>query len=358
MHIYTNTFSLLSHTTSRYGLLFFSAPRVRRAEWKWAYERAAVASRWTWLQAQVSDLEYRIRQQSEIYKQARHSKGLVQLGEPPAPQTFLCASSQAVGRGSGDARTGGPALVATMTGTEVSPCNVSAVLSNVDKQASRLTQSLGNCLSPANTSPASSVGSSRPKSRVSSPVAAPNGLIDSPLSAASVDAEGNSPQGLSTDSRMAAESTDLSPVLDVTCRAARCLPLKHPLRKRKLLRTSGLHLRSAKAAKLSTVKCHCRSPITPCVLCGGRANSVQAVDPDSMPYQERVALLDHSFHPVLSFKEGEITVCFQVEGENVISQGVALVQSFVDLVFHLLCSCILLYIILRPLQIPLTVSAT
>ena len=282
--------------------------RVRRAEWKWAYERAAVASRWTWLQAQVSDLEYRIRQQTDIYRQARQSKGQVVLGEPPAPQDLLRASSQTVTAAasvSGEVKSGAAVLAAVATGTEVSPLPVSALLSNVDKQASRLTQSLGNCLSPANTSPASSVSSSRPKSGLSSPAAAPNGLIDSPLSTASVDVEGCSPQGVSTESRVTTESLDLSPVLDPTCRAARCLPLKYPLRKRKLLRTSGLHLKSPKAARLSSVKCHCHPPVTPCVLCSGRVNSVQTVDPSYMPNQERVALLDHSYHQVLSFPEGK-----------------------------------------------------
>jgi len=43
----------------------------------WASERAMIASRWTWLQAQVSDLEYRIRQQSDLYRQLRSLKGTV-----------------------------------------------------------------------------------------------------------------------------------------------------------------------------------------------------------------------------------------------------------------------------------------
>jgi len=44
-----------------------------------------IASRWTWLQAQVSDLEYRIRQQSDLYRQLRSLKGAVTLYEPSAP---------------------------------------------------------------------------------------------------------------------------------------------------------------------------------------------------------------------------------------------------------------------------------
>jgi hypothetical protein len=45
--------------------------RAKRAAWKWAQDRAGVASRWTWLQAQISDLEYRIRQHNEIHRYVR-----------------------------------------------------------------------------------------------------------------------------------------------------------------------------------------------------------------------------------------------------------------------------------------------
>ncbi|XP_041938237.1 KAT8 regulatory NSL complex subunit 1 [Alosa sapidissima] len=54
----------------------------RRAEGRYAVERSAIISHWNWLQAHVSDLEYRIRQQAEIYKQIRASKGAVELAEP------------------------------------------------------------------------------------------------------------------------------------------------------------------------------------------------------------------------------------------------------------------------------------
>ncbi|KAB0367984.1 hypothetical protein FD755_021308 [Muntiacus reevesi] len=58
----------------------------RRSEWRWAADRAAIVSRWNWLQAHVSDLEYRIRQQTDIYKQIRANKGLIVLGEAPPPE--------------------------------------------------------------------------------------------------------------------------------------------------------------------------------------------------------------------------------------------------------------------------------
>uniref|UniRef100_A0A4W4FV68 PEHE domain-containing protein n=1 Tax=Electrophorus electricus TaxID=8005 RepID=A0A4W4FV68_ELEEL len=44
-----------------------------KVEW-YALNRAAIISHWNWLQAHVSDLEYRIRQQTDIYRQIRANK--------------------------------------------------------------------------------------------------------------------------------------------------------------------------------------------------------------------------------------------------------------------------------------------
>ncbi|XP_061782834.1 KAT8 regulatory NSL complex subunit 1-like isoform X1 [Nerophis lumbriciformis] len=52
----------------------------KRAESRYTLERAAIISHWNWLQAHISDLEYRIRQQTDIYRQIRANKGLVELG--------------------------------------------------------------------------------------------------------------------------------------------------------------------------------------------------------------------------------------------------------------------------------------
>ena len=42
-------------------------------------QRAAIASRWMWLIAQVADLEFKIRQQNEMYRSLRLSKGPITL---------------------------------------------------------------------------------------------------------------------------------------------------------------------------------------------------------------------------------------------------------------------------------------
>ncbi|XP_045536021.1 KAT8 regulatory NSL complex subunit 1 isoform X2 [Papilio machaon] len=55
----------------------------KRALWSWQKARASIAARWCWLQAQVQELEYKIRQHNELHKQVREAKGSVQLeGEP------------------------------------------------------------------------------------------------------------------------------------------------------------------------------------------------------------------------------------------------------------------------------------
>ncbi|CAH0553618.1 unnamed protein product [Brassicogethes aeneus] len=63
----------------------------KRALWKYSTDRAAIAARWTWLQAQISDLEYRIRQHTDLHKQIRTGKGAITLGgaSPPPPPPHL-----------------------------------------------------------------------------------------------------------------------------------------------------------------------------------------------------------------------------------------------------------------------------
>ncbi|CAL1547714.1 unnamed protein product [Lymnaea stagnalis] len=273
-------------------------PLLKRAEWKWAMDRSAVVSRWTWLQAQVSDLEYRIRQQSQIHRQLRNSKGGVVLGDPPSTAEMLRRIQGIQPKAAGVNNTGDKLPEGSIV-CEVSPCNVSAVMSNVDKQASRLTQSLGNCLSPAS----SLIGSPAGSSKISSPYV--NGLTESPCSVATTDTETTAEDSpLVSSERLSAKSYDSehNTSVDATCQSARCRPLRS-YRKRKILKTIGLYKTNSKAARLSDVRCRCYPPANPCPICGGRYNNTLTVDPDTMPFKERVALLDPSFHPVLSFPQ-------------------------------------------------------
>lgn len=285
--------------------------RTRRSEWKWASNRAGIASRWTWLHAQVSDLEYRIRQQGEIYRQIRATKGAVSLGEQP-PTTDLSSNRLVHPATSTDSNQQQPqpkkrmspieAKIADLERkNEMSPCNLSTLLSNVDKQSSRLTQQLG-CVYTPSSSPvvnsstqSSSAGGETPKT----PIGTPNGFVDTSHSAS----RGVSAASDGKASGVAVLHFDTpSPVSDSSCQAARCRPVQS-YRKRKVLRTVGLHQASRKAARLSTVRCNCFPPAVPCVMCSGRYHNVESLELE-MPVPQRVALLDHSYHAVLSFKQG------------------------------------------------------
>jgi len=193
---------------------FFRNNRMR-TKLTWASERAMIASRWTWLQAQVSDLEYRIRQQSELYRQLRALKGLVTLHDPSPPT--------------------------------LQPIDDVVVNDSLHKMSAGDSEAAVEC---------------------------------------------NDSSALSAD--------------NATCRAARCLPIR-PCRRRRLLRPPGDARLSAhrKATLLSTVRCtSCHPPATPCALCAGKHNTVVSLG-TNLPSLERIALLDPSFHPVLSFCTGK-----------------------------------------------------
>lgn len=272
-------------------------PLYKRAEWKWAVDRAGIKSRWTWLQAQVSDLEYRIRQQSEIHKTIRSSKGAITLGDPPAPTVRLTDLGQV--------------LLDGASGVESSPANVTTLMINVTNQASKLSRSLGNCISPI-VSSQDSARDSVHKGPVGAVQRGLNGFLNNTHSDlnsvqqsqthSSSGVPCSSPVGPHGDASNAAASPDLMLPLDASCVAARCRPIRF-YRKRKLLRTTGLHQLNHKAARVSSVKCQCYPPVMPCPLCGGRYNNTQTLDAEGMPIMEKVSLLDPSFHPVLSFPQ-------------------------------------------------------
>ncbi|XP_070535525.1 KAT8 regulatory NSL complex subunit 1-like isoform X3 [Ptychodera flava] len=276
-------------------------PVHRRALWKWAVDRAAVASRWTWLQAQVSDLEYRIRQQTDIYRQIRATKGIISLGEQSPPDDLMKLRTSRLARKLSPIE----AKIAKLESrNDLSPSNLSTLISNVDRQTAKLNQSLQNLYSPLQKgmarSPIQSMANSpiRGKLPGTKPV---NGYVESPQ--LSNDSSSDCELGDPANKRIRIDSSKgIASPPDISCTAARTRPIR-TYRKRKLLRTSNIHQMSRKAQKLSSVRCGCCTPITPCVMCGGRYNNTQTVDQDLMPLSERVSLLDYSFHPVLSFEQ-------------------------------------------------------
>ncbi|XP_077524853.1 non-specific lethal 1 isoform X2 [Amblyomma americanum] len=294
-------------------------PSIRQsAAWRWSLDRAAVASRWTWLQAQVADLEFRIRQQTDLCRQLRRAKGAVRMEEDD-PSAALQPDTPSP-----------PAL------------NGTVVLNGDADHAGN--KSLAECSSDAAAHDGCSAGAFPVPPP---PTAKPNGLV------------------LSTP--------DLVP--GGGC--ARTRALAAGFRKRKVVVAASALASARKSARLSaTVQCPCRSvcgptspgaaaagwgsdlaatvttpapappllaaapvgspsasvpppppvppcpapspsppvggsgveapgvslpPLSPCLVCGGRYNSVRPLDAELMTRQEKAALLDPGFHAVLSF---------------------------------------------------------
>lgn len=211
----------------------------KRAESRYTVERAAIISHWNWLQAHISDLEYRIRQQTDIYRQIRASKGSVELGGL-APSTLLTG------------------------GMEVKMEAVNAQ----DVAAERLD----------NTSPAHVTSTEQ------GPWKGQNGQpVNGVLSRVADGADGK-----------------LQPAYDSTCVAARTRPLVG-CRRRRLIQPNTVTNLNGKAPRSSCTQCNCR--VNPsCVMCGGWPTPREEPQYE-LPTLERLSRLDLGIHPILSFPD-------------------------------------------------------
>ncbi|KAM9336135.1 KAT8 regulatory NSL complex subunit 1-like isoform 2-T2 [Symphorus nematophorus] len=213
----------------------------KRAESRYTVERAAIISHWNWLQAHISDLEYRIRQQTDIYRQIRASKGSVELGG---------VAPSAVSAG----------------GTEVKTEPVN-------------TQDVGSeRLEHTGTAHITNTEAGPWKGQNGQPV---NGVL----------------------SRMAesADTKHQQPLaFDSTCVAARTRPLVS-CRRRRLIQPNTVPNLNGKAPRSSCIQCNCR--VNPsCVMCGGWPTPRE--DPQfELPTLERLSRLDLGVHPILSFPD-------------------------------------------------------
>ncbi|XP_068775558.1 KAT8 regulatory NSL complex subunit 1 isoform X1 [Struthio camelus] len=243
-------------------------PLRRRAEWRWAADRAAIVSRWNWLQAHVSDLEYRIRQQTDIYKQIRANKGLIVLGEASPPDPAVDDASRPVS-------------------TEV---KLEPGADRLSVSGSQPLENLG--VSAANT----------PESHPAKPCGAPrpvNGVINTLQPGLAEHAQGDGPEAeelLHKKQRLNMVSSSS----DGTCVAARTRPVLS-CKKRRLVRPSSIMPLSKKIHRNSLARCSC--DVNPsCALCGSRSSTTLEIQYDA-PLLERLSQLDSCIHPVLAFPD-------------------------------------------------------
>ncbi|XP_063125524.1 KAT8 regulatory NSL complex subunit 1 isoform X3 [Rattus norvegicus] len=241
-------------------------PLKRRSEWRWAADRAAIVSRWNWLQAHVSDLEYRIRQQTDIYKQIRANKGLIVLGEASFPDhttDLLSLSSE----------------VKTDHGSDKLIESVSQPSENHGIPVSHITESLST----------KTCGALRPV----------NGVVNSlqPVLADQVPGDSSdAEEQIHKKQRLNLVSSSS----DGTCVAARTRPVLS-CKKRRLVRPSSIVPLSKKVHRNIRSGCDVNPS---CALCG--SGSVNTMPPEihyEAPLLERLSQLDSCVHPVLAFPD-------------------------------------------------------
>uniref|UniRef100_A0A8D1CTV4 PEHE domain-containing protein n=1 Tax=Sus scrofa TaxID=9823 RepID=A0A8D1CTV4_PIG len=136
-------------------------------EWKWLVDRARVGSRWTWLQAQISELEYKIQQLTDVHRQIRASKGIVILEECQLPKDILRKQIQCTDQAASLNTTRNPQILQESQDPlpeqdfEMSPSSPTLLLRNIEKQSAQLTEIINSLIAPLNLSPTSSPLSSK-----------------------------------------------------------------------------------------------------------------------------------------------------------------------------------------------------
>uniref|UniRef100_A0A8C5UID0 KAT8 regulatory NSL complex subunit 1 like n=1 Tax=Malurus cyaneus samueli TaxID=2593467 RepID=A0A8C5UID0_9PASS len=137
------------------------------SEWKWLSERARIGSRWTWLQAQISELEYKIQQLTDLHRQIRATKGMVVLEEFPFPKDILKKQIQLTDQEALLNATGNSQAAIEREDSlpehdfEMSPSSPTLLLRNIEKQSAQLSEIISSLIAPLNLNPASSSLSSK-----------------------------------------------------------------------------------------------------------------------------------------------------------------------------------------------------
>ena len=233
-------------------------PVKKRAKYTWLSNRASIAAKWTWLTAQISDLEYRIRQQTEFYRQIRTTKGPVTLGEPVI--SWPPHAKKAVVQPPPGSLSGGGVGGLDSEQVPLSCKPATKDYSRTDSQGRKI-------------------------------------IIREP----------SSPNPDPSDPGGGGDSSDN----DASVGACRTRPLKQ-VRRRQILATQGLYRTSTRAAKESSVRCDCIHPNVWCSICFGRTNHTQVPDHVTQDRNQCLALLDHGYHQVLSAQPQDVSLHLQL----------------------------------------------
>ncbi|XP_074047565.1 KAT8 regulatory NSL complex subunit 1-like protein isoform X1 [Macrotis lagotis] len=267
-------------------------------EWKWLVDRARVGSRWTWLQAQISELEYKIQQLTDIHRQIRATKGTVVLEECQLPKDILKKQIQLTDQGTllnttGNSQERQDSL--PEQDFEMSPSSPTLLLRNIEKQSAQLTEIINSLIAPLNLSPTSSPLSSKPckHKRLA------NGISRS--ASENLDELSSSSSWLLNQKHIKKRRKDRtrlkSPSLTLMSTAARTRPLQS-FHKRKLYRLSPACYWIPKTLTSIETPFHTARPMS-CMISASTWNNCDH-NTKSEILKQHVPELDSSFHSVLS----------------------------------------------------------
>ncbi|XP_072599127.1 KAT8 regulatory NSL complex subunit 1-like protein isoform X2 [Vulpes vulpes] len=258
-------------------------------EWKWLVDRARVGSRWTWLQAQISELEYKIQQLTDVHRQIRASKEIVILEDCQLPKDILKKQIQFADQAASLNTTGNLQVPQESQDPlpeqdfEMSPSSPTLLLRNIEKQSAQLTEIINSLIAPLNLSPTSSPLSSKSCSHkcLTNGISRSSWLLNQ-----------------KHNKKRRKDRTRLkSPSLTIMSTAARTRPLQS-FHKRKLYRLSPTFywtpqtLPSKETTFLNTTQMPCLQSASTWSSCEHNSKS--------QILREHVSELDSSFHSVLS----------------------------------------------------------
>uniref|UniRef100_A0A8C6VRX2 KAT8 regulatory NSL complex subunit 1 like n=1 Tax=Naja naja TaxID=35670 RepID=A0A8C6VRX2_NAJNA len=137
-----------------------------RSDWKWLVERAKVGCQWTWLQDQISELEYKIQQLTDLHRQIRATKGMVILEEYSVPKEILKKRTQLPDQEALNSIGNSQTFLQKQDvwpehDFEMSPSSPTLLLRNIEKQSAQLSEIISSLIAPLNLSPTSSSLSSK-----------------------------------------------------------------------------------------------------------------------------------------------------------------------------------------------------
>ncbi|NXH16979.1 KAL1L protein, partial [Bucco capensis] len=270
------------------------------SEWKWLADRARIGSRWTWLQAQIAELQYKIQQLTDLHRQIRATKGMVIVEEFPFPKDILKKQIQLTDQEALlDATGNSQAAIEGQDSLpehdfEMSPSSPTLLLRNIEKQSAQLSEIISNLIAPLNLSPSSS--------SLPSKTCRHRQLVNGISFRASDNREvSSSSSWLLHHQHIKKRRRDRTrlgslPMTNVST-AARARPL-HSFRKRKLYRMHDACYRNQQTSSPGDASFPSKTQLQYMVTASSLSSSEHSTESKILDYVQE---LDSSFHPVLSF---------------------------------------------------------